>query len=152
MKIMFICTGNICRSAMAHKLMEKKLVDNNIKNVEVYSCGIFAEDGDGATYNSEEAMEEYGVDMTSHRATNIRHSKIEEMDLILCATLSHKNAALQMYQNLKGKVFTMKEYVQVDENNEDLDIQDPWGYDIEIYRMCASKIDGCLDKLIEKLK
>lgn len=38
MKIMFICTGNICRSAMAHKLLEKKLKDNNIQNVEVYSC------------------------------------------------------------------------------------------------------------------
>lgn len=38
MKIMFICTGNICRSAMAHGLMEKKIKDNNIKNVEIYSC------------------------------------------------------------------------------------------------------------------
>ncbi len=38
MKIMFVCTGNICRSAMAHWLMEKKIKDNNIKNVEIYSC------------------------------------------------------------------------------------------------------------------
>ncbi len=41
MKIMFICTGNICRSAMAHKLMEKKIQDNNLKNIEVYSCRDF---------------------------------------------------------------------------------------------------------------
>ena len=43
MKIMFICTGNICRSAMAHKLLEKKLEENNIKNVQVYSAGIYAQ-------------------------------------------------------------------------------------------------------------
>lgn len=150
MKIMFICTGNICRSAMAHKLLEKKLQDSNIKNVEVYSSGIFAEDGDYSTYNAEEAMEEYGVDMSTHRATNIRNSSIEEMDLILCATIPHKNAVLQMYPNLKEKVYTMKEYV--DYSKDDLDIKDPWGYDIETYRFCASQIDECLEKMIAKLK
>lgn len=41
MKIMFVCTGNICRSAMAHWLMEKKIKDNNIKDVEIYSCRNF---------------------------------------------------------------------------------------------------------------
>ena len=46
MKIMFICTGNICRSAMAHWLMDKKLKDNKIDNIQIYSCGIFAQDGD----------------------------------------------------------------------------------------------------------
>jgi len=44
MKIMFICTGNICRSAMAEGMMKKMLEENNIKNVEVCSSGIYAED------------------------------------------------------------------------------------------------------------
>ncbi len=42
MKIMFICTGNICRSAMAHKMLEKKAKEKN-KNIEVYSCGVYAQ-------------------------------------------------------------------------------------------------------------
>lgn len=149
MKIMFICTGNICRSAMAHKLMEKKIKDNNIKDIEIYSCGVFASDGDLATYNAEEVMKEYNVDLKSHKATNIKNSKIEEMDLILCATTSHKNTVLQMYPNLKGKVYTMKEYVK--EEKENLDIKDPWGYEMEIYRFCAGEIDKVLEKLIQKL-
>ncbi len=41
MKIMFICTGNICRSAMAHAMLEKKVKEQN-KDIEVYSCGVFA--------------------------------------------------------------------------------------------------------------
>ncbi len=149
MKIMFVCTGNICRSAMAHWLMEKKLKDNNIKNVEIYSCGIFASDGDMATYNACDVMEEYEVDLTKHRATNIKKSNIEEMDLILCATTSHKNTILYEYPNLKNKVFTMKEYVQANEEKEDLDIKDPWGYDVETYRFCAIEIDACLEKLVK---
>lgn len=42
MKIMFICTGNICRSAMAHVMLEKRAKEEN-KDIEVYSCGVFAE-------------------------------------------------------------------------------------------------------------
>lgn len=147
---MFICTGNICRSAMAHKLLEKKLKDNNISNVEVYSCGVFAETGDTSTYSANEVMKEYNVDMSTHRATHISNSNIEEMDLILCATLSHKYSVLHMYPNITGKVFTMKEYVN-GKDSKDLDIKDPWGYDIEIYRFCVSEIEDCIDKLLIKL-
>lgn len=149
MKIMFICTGNICRSAMAHKLMEKKLQDIGRKDIEIYSCGVFAENGDGSTYNAIETMKEYNVDLTKHRATNIKKSNIQEMDLILCATQSHKYTVTQMYPELKNKVYTMKEYVE--RQKEDIDIRDPWGYDIEIYRFCAAEIDKCLDKLIKKI-
>lgn len=147
-KIMFICTGNICRSAMADGLMKKLVKDSN-KDIEVYSCGIFAEDGDMPTFNAIEAIKEYDVDLKSHRATNIRDSKIEEMDIILCATISHKNNVISMYPNLKDKVFTIKEYANFDKS--DLDIPDPWGYDIETYRFCASTISNCLYKIIEKI-
>ena len=152
MKIMFICTGNICRSAMAHKLMEKKIKDNDLKNIEVYSCGIFAENGDAPTYNAIEVTKEYDVDLKEHKATNIRDSKIEEMDLILCPTISHKYFVMQMYPNLKDKTYTLKEYVNKNKEDKDLDIRDPWGYDIEIYRFCIAEIDKLLDELIEKIK
>ena len=84
MKVMFICTGNICRSAMAEGMFRK--MTENMNSIEVYSCGIYAETGDYATYNAIEAAKEYNADISSHRATNIRESKIKEMDLILCAT------------------------------------------------------------------
>lgn len=147
-KIMFICTGNICRSAMADALMKKLAKDSN-KDIEVYSCGIFAEDGDMPTFNAIEAIKEYDVDLKLHRATNIRNSKIEDMDIILCATVSHKNNVVNMYPNLKDKIFTIKEYADYDKN--DLDIPDPWGYDIETYKFCASTISKCLNKIIDKI-
>ena len=154
MKIMFICTGNICRSAMAEKLLKKKVLDNNVKDIEIYSCGIYAQDGDVPTWEAEKVMkEEYNIDMTEHRATNIRNSDIEEMDLILCATVSHKNAVLDMYPNLKEKVFTMKEYVNYSrEYHDSMNIRDPWGYDIETYRSCLGEIDECLELLLKNKK
>lgn len=151
MKIMFICTGNICRSAMAEGMMKKKIEDRKIE-VDVYSCGIYAETGDYATYNAIEAVKEYGVDISSHRATNIRESQIEEMDVILCATVSHRQSVLYLYPRLEGKVYTMKEYAGIDENGKDLDIRDPWGYDENVYCRCALEIEGCLEKIVDKLE
>ena len=114
-KIMFVCTGNICRSAMADKLLAKRVKEENL-DIHVFSCGTCAENGDYPTLEAIETMEEYGVELRGHRATNIRNSKIEEMDLVLCATTIHKNTVLNMYPELKGKVYTMKEYVGDIEN------------------------------------
>ena len=149
MKIMFICTGNICRSAMAHRMLEKRVKELNKNNIEVYSCGIWAESGDIPTYEGIETMKEYGIDIRSHRATNIRDSKIEEMDVILCATYNHKTNVISMYPQLKDKVFTMKEYAGFPEN--DVNISDPWGYGLNVYKNCAKEIEICIEKIIKKI-
>ena len=150
MKIMFICTGNICRSAMAHRLLEKKLKEQNRKDIEVYSCGIYAETGDGPTEEAIQVMKDMEVDITKHRATNIKKSNIQEMDIILCATNSHKNMVISMYPELKEKTYTLKQYVKYNKENHDpIDISDPWGYGESIYRYCANEIDECLDMLLK---
>lgn len=72
------------------------------------------------------------------------------MDLILCAGETHKNTLIRIYPDLKNKIYTLKEYVGIEDENKD--IKEPWGYDIEIYRMCESEIEKCIDKLIEKIR
>lgn len=148
MKIMFICTGNICRSAMAHFMLEKMAKEEN-KDIKVYSCGIYAENGDIPTFEGVTVMKKYGIDISKHRATNIRQSNIEDMDIILCATNNHKNSVIAMYPELKDKVYTMKEYAECGKN--DMDIKDPWGYGIDVYRECAKEIENCIKKIVEKV-
>lgn len=150
MKIMFICTGNICRSAMAEGIMKKIVKDKNI-DAKVYSCGIYAETGDYATYNAIEAAKKYNVNISSHRATNIRESNIEEMDLILCATQSHKQSVIYLYPNLREKIYTMKEYAKLDNNGQDMDIKDPWGYDMNVYTNCVMEIEKCIQEITKQL-
>lgn len=133
---------------MAQAMLGKKVNDKH-KSIAVYSCGIFAETGDFPTYNAIKAMQDYEIDLTKHRATNIKDSEIKDVDLILCATMSHKLNVLDMYPEIEGKVYTIKEYADFPKN--DLDIKDPWGYDVETYRFCASEIERCLNIIIEKL-
>ena len=151
-KIMFICTGNICRSAMADIMMKEQIKNKNKENeIEVYSCGTFAEDGDYASFNAIEAMEYYGIDLKLHRATNIRNSNIEEMDVILCATREHKRFVTQLYPQLKDKVFTMKEFANSGNDENDLDIKDPWGYGMPTFLECAKEIDIAVKKIMDKI-
>jgi protein-tyrosine-phosphatase len=130
-------------------MLEKKVKDLN-KQIEVYSCGIYAEFNDLPTDNAIKIMhDKYGIDLKSHKSTNIRKSDIEEMDIILCATKAHKSQVLNMYPQLNGKIYTMKEYAGYSES--DWDIKDPWGYDMETYKMCAKEISDCIDIIIEKI-
>lgn len=153
MKIMFICTGNICRSAMAHWLLKKKIEEAQIKNIEVYSSGTNAFTGDRPTEEAVDVMKEYGVDLKKHRATNMVESNIKEMNLILCATDIHKMQVIGRYPQLKDRTYTIKEYVHYNENNKDLvNIKDPWGYDIVTYRICAAEIEKCLELLLKELE
>ena len=108
--------------------------------------------GDYATYNAVEAAKVYNANISDHRATNIRDSRIKEMDIILCATVSHKQPITYIYPELKGKVYTMKEYAKIDKNGENMDIKDPWGYNMDVYYNCVDEIYECLDKTIKILK
>lgn len=150
MKIMFICTGNICRSAMAHIMLESRAKEEN-KNIEVYSCGVYAHNGDRPTEEAISVLKTiYNVDLKNHRATNIANSQIEEMDVILCATTAHKNNVLNQYPELQGKVYTMKEYAGYPSN--DIDIKDPWGCSYETYRRCAKEIADVIEKILFNIK
>lgn len=150
MKVMFICTGNICRSAMADAYA-KKIVQEQHLDIQIFSAGTYASTGEHASYNSIEVMKDYDVDLSNHTATNISDSNINEMDLILCATNSHKIFLTHYYPDLAKKIYTMKEYADECSSPSDIDISDPWGYDINVYRMCAAEIIICVDKIIQKI-
>lgn len=146
-KIMFVCTGNICRSAMADFLLKNKLKELCLEGkCKVLSAGTYAYDGDVSTYEAISVMnKEYGIDMSAHRATAIRNSEIEDMDLVLCMTNSHKHTLDMLYPHMENKIFLLKEYV-----GSQGEIADPYGYGFDVYRNCANEIDNCLDLLINK--
>lgn len=150
--IMFVCTGNICRSAMAECILKDKIHQKAYTNaVRVCSSGVSAYTGDIPTDEAISVMEdEYNLDLTTHRATNIEDSNVTHMDLILAMTVRHKFFLISMYPQLKDKIFTLREYVGASEN--DLNIDDPYGYGKNVYSDCARQINDCIDELLVKLE
>ena len=91
------------------------------------------------------------TDNSEESSENIYNSNIKNMDLILCATMSHKLAVQRIYPELANKIFTLKEYVEVKDEIYGYDIKDPWGYNLKTYENCAKEISECLEKLILKI-
>ena len=131
MNILFVCTGNTCRSAMAAAIMDKIAVENDL-DVFIESAGIFAEDGQGASENAIKALMKYSIDLSGHRTQPVTEDLIKQCDLILTMTEGHK----QILEPLaKGKVYTLLEYA-----GSSGDISDPYGGDLEEYEEVAQEI------------
>lgn len=149
-KIMFVCTGNVCRSAMANAYMQYLVNQRSDKSdFLISSCGINAVTGESATDFAILAMKNYNVDLSSHRAKNINDIDIENYDIILCMTDFQKNNVRTLYPKLSEKIFTLKEYVNQYEKY--LDIDDPWGLSKIVYDDCAKEIVRSVDELLNKL-
>lgn len=140
MKVMFVCSANTCRSAMAEAIF-KEIMDDDI---EVFSCGISAESGRGPSPKTIEVCKNHGIDITNHKATYFRQSDIEDMDVVLTATEFHKEKLKIYYKDLD--IYTIREFCK----EYPFDINDPYGASIEVYNACFEEISRLLNKI--KLK
>ena len=145
MNILFICTGNTCRSPMAEGLL-KDMAEKKGIELNVTSAGIFAFDGEEVSRDAVDAMKEEGIDISQHRARIIHKDLVESADLILTMSRYHKMELLRKYDFLKGKVYTLKEYAYGREE----DISDPFGMGIGAYRKAREEIKEALREIIDK--
>lgn len=142
MNILFVCTGNTCRSAMAAAIMDKIAVENDL-DVFIESAGIFAAEGEGASEEAINAVAKKGIDLTGHRTQPVTEDLIKQCDLILTMTQAHKQVLEPM---AKGKVFTLLEY-----SGSEGDIADPYGGDDEEYEEAMLEIYDALVDVAEKI-
>lgn len=142
MNILFVCTGNTCRSPMAAYIMEKVAVENDL-DVLIESAGIFAAPGESASENAVKAMEEMEIDITAHRTQLVTEALLEKADVILTMTEGQKRI---IEPTAGDKVYTLLEYA-----GSDGDISDPFGGDLEEYEETAKEIYDAIVDIAEKL-
>lgn len=142
MNILFICTGNTCRSPMAAYITEKVAIENDL-DVLIESAGVFAEEGEAASENAILAMNEMGIDLTSHRTQPVSEELLKKADVVLTMTAAQK---MLVNQYAPEKTYTLTEYAGIDG-----DISDPYGGDLEEYKETAQEIYDAVVEMAEKL-
>lgn len=139
MNILFVCTGNTCRSPMAEGLFAEFLKQRGITDIEVKSAGVSAMPGDPPSTNAVAAAKELGSDISAHRSTRLSDYLADWADVMVCMTAVHAQLLREAYPEKDVRVLGGG-------------VIDPYGGDLEVYRECARNIMQCFDELAEILK
>lgn len=138
--IIFICTGNTCRSPMAEGLFRAHGGEQET-GLAAASAGLFTQDGLPASDNAVTAAKELGADISAHRSRMLTHEMAQSARYLVCMTGAHYDRVCELFPDCADKVFTLTQR----------DVSDPFGGDLETYRRAAAEIDEGVRSIIGRL-
>ena len=149
--ILFVCTGNTCRSPIAERLCEKIIAERlqcPIKALEqhgivVLSVGLMVREGESANANAVEVIKEYDLDLSNHRALQINETNVRFADFIFTMTRHHRERILSSWHNADSRLNVLR--------TDGGDVADPIGGSLSDYRACAGQIRQEIDKRLEEI-
>jgi RpiB/LacA/LacB family sugar-phosphate isomerase len=144
--ILFLCTGNVCRSPMAEGLFRHAVKGRG--EFRVISAGLGAIDGEPPTHHSAQAMKEIGLDISKQRSNALTAEMVRSADLILGMTHSHVDTVLLLYPSAAEKTFLLREFDDTLEPYEK-DISDPIGSSYYVYVDCRDQIEQGIVTLLK---
>jgi len=145
LNIVFVCTGNICRSPIAEGLLRHKWKEMDRNDLMVSSMGIHGLNDSPATEYAQAVCIQYGFDISSHRARSLVGEELQKADLILCMEYVHKKFIQTFFPWLRKKVFLLGAWPEKETRKSA--IEDPMGGSYEKYL----RIYGIIQRHIERI-
>jgi RpiB/LacA/LacB family sugar-phosphate isomerase len=144
--VLFVCTGNICRSPMAEGLFRHATKGHS--QFRVLSAGVGAVDGLPPSEFAVRALKELAIDITKQRSRMLNAELVSQADYIFGMTHSHVDAITLLYPQAAEKTFLLREFDETLESYEN-DISDPIGGSYEIYLNCRDQIEQGIASMLK---
>lgn len=148
--ILFVCTGNICRSPMAEGIFKKLLSTGERERIDVASAGLFAFPGNQASGLARQVAKEHGVDLSRHRARLVSAKLMSWADLVLVMEPAHRETLIACYPEAKTKIYLIRHFA--DSGSKPRSIADPYSLRYESYRFCYLDLDDAVRGLLHYLR
>jgi len=110
-RILLVCTGNICRSPMAEAFVRHELDQRGIGGISVESSGVSGWESSPPTSEAADALREYGLDVSEHRARRLDRTMVESSELVVGLSAEHRDAVADLVPQAASRTFTLKELV-----------------------------------------
>jgi len=138
--LVFVCTGNVCRSPMAEYMLRRELGEDG--GWRVKSAGVAAVHGLPASPEAVQALAEDGIDLSPHRSRPLDGDLVDEAAVVVVMTAAHRDQLVRLFPDAAGKVFLLKAF-----GHAAGDLRDPMGLPVERYRDVRGEIAEALPEL-----